>query len=105
MQVNNISETQPQFRGKLVLYNVRNNGKDFVCKTVDTKGIKIERIPEYLLGVAYAAKTLIRTGSNEVFELNVPFETVEAAYKRVVDTDETAKLIPSSEYSTPGFFG
>lgn len=105
MKVNNISESQPQFKGKLVLYNVRQNGKNILCKTIDTQGITIEQAPEYLKGLAYAAKTLVRTNSNEVFELNIPYETVEAAYKRVVDTDKSENLIPSSEYSTPGFFG
>ncbi len=105
MKVNNISESQPQFKGKLVLYNVKQNGKSISCKTVDTKGITIERVPEYLKGLTYAAKSLIRTDSNEVLELNIPYETVEAAYKRVVDTDKSENLIPSSEYSTPGFFG
>lgn len=105
MHVNSISEVQPQFKGKLVLYNVKQNGRDIVCKTVDTKEIRIEQIPEYLKSLAYAAKTLIRTSSNELFESNVPYEIVEAAYKRVANTDKTEYLIPSSEYSTPGFFG
>ena len=102
MQVNSISETQPQFRGNLALYNAKQNGKEIACKVINTEGIKIEQVLEHM---PYAPKTLIRTASNEIFEVNVPFETVEAAYKRVVDTDGTENIIQPSEYSTPGFFG
>ena len=103
MKVDTITETQQQFKGNLALYNARLNGKEITYKPINTNDIKsIMKGDEHL---KFAPKTLISTAQNELFELNVPFEIVEAAYKKVKDTDETEKLIPSSEYSTPGFFG
>ena len=102
MQVNSISEIQPQFKGKFALYNAKQNGKEIAYKVINTEGMKIEPVLEH---ITYVPKTLIHTAANEIFEVNVPFETVEAAYKRIVDTDETENIIPPSEYSTPGFFG
>lgn len=102
MQVNSISGIQPQFKGNFALYNAKQNGKEIAYKVISTEGMKIERVLEHL---TYAPKTLIRTATNEIFEVNVPFKTVEAAYKRIADTDETENIIPPSEFSTPGFFG
>lgn len=105
MQINNISNSQPQFNGALVLHCVKRGGKDIACQTISTDGLVIERAEKAASDLTNSVQTLIKTQKEGTFGVSVPYETVMRVYREACISNMPRDLAPASEYSTPGFFG
>ena len=107
MKINNISETQPQFRGMIVLHNTKQTtlaGE----KIIEKIGIGTETVSK-IIPIAKISndvyKTLIRTTGNEEYSVKASFDTVLDAYQQTAYSNNVAEIDAYTTEQTSQYWG
>lgn len=107
MQVNNISETQPQFKGMFVLHNPKLT-TSVGEKVIDKIAISTENVKS-IIPIAKISNevynTLIRTKDHEEYSVKAPFDAVLSAYKQTAFSNNVAELDAYTTEETSQYWG